>query len=216
MKVLIGENENIIVTVWFENYQSFWGQNMINQNVQGTLWRCLWKYHPDIIYTEADLSHYNKLAYTFEDIASKLGVDVPELYHGPTIMVMRDESGRSFRTHDDPEKLIKVVDEYIRTWEKSLFNIKNPPWDIKEQYLADNHYEHYMPFGDLQMYDPDTKQQKSTKNVNVREAPPSSLAPEPSPLPTSSSSSSSSSSGSSSSSSSGKFSLSEPSKAFSR
>lgn len=154
LATLTEETENIIVTVWYENIQGKWAQNMLNQNVLGTLWRCLCQNHPDVIYAEADLSHYNRYAYTYENLAKKLEISIDSLYGGPTIAIMRDQTGMTFRTNSEPEKLLSVVEEYLRTWEKDLFGVENPKCDLRDQSLSDNHFDAYMPYGNLDMYNP--------------------------------------------------------------
>ena len=204
MATLTEETQNIIVTVWFENYQNLWAQNMMNQNVRGTLWRCICKKHKDVIYSEADLSHYNRYAYTYEDMAVKLDISVEALFHGPTVAIMHDQSGMTFRTDDDPDKLLRAVDEYLRSWEKQLYGIENPACDFNDKNIAENHYEFSMPYGNLEMYDPDSDetnhQMKATKNVAVHEKSEPAPNPEPAPAPEPAPQKG--------------FSLSEPSKAF--
>jgi hypothetical protein len=158
---------NIVVTVWFENYQGKWDQNMMNQNVQGTLWRCICENHPDIIYTEADLSNYNRYAYTYADLAKKLEIGVEALYHGPAVVVMRDQTGMTFRAHDDPEKLLNAVEQYFRELELIYDGVENPLCDMRDQSLAENHYEVYLPYGEQEMYNPNTNTDTSTDTNQV-------------------------------------------------
>lgn len=65
LELTLAEEKRIVVTVWLENYQNKWGQNVLNQDVQGTLWRIICQHHPNVVYTQADLSHYNRNAYTY-------------------------------------------------------------------------------------------------------------------------------------------------------
>jgi hypothetical protein len=171
LRVTLSEEPlNIIVTVWFENYQGKWDQNMMNQNVQGTLWRCICENHPDIIYTEADLSHYNQYAYSYFALAKKLEIGVKTLYHGPTVAVMRDQTGMTFRAHDDSEKLLNAVEQYIRELELKFDGVENPLCDMRDQSLAENHYEVYMPYGELEMYDPNKHVVTKAKTVEPRKS----------------------------------------------
>lgn len=187
LETLVNENNNIIVTVWYENYQNQWAQNMVNQNVQGTLWRCICENHPNIIYTEADMSHYNRNAYSYEEIADQLGVQIDELLYGPTVVVMNDQTGSSFRVDQDPEKLLEAVEDYIRSQEKDVFGIVAPKCDLKDKILADNHYEHYLPNEQLEMYTPENNEAKTEaqkeKHVEVRDTPSSTPATAPAPKP---------------------------------
>ncbi|CAI2377129.1 unnamed protein product [Moneuplotes crassus] len=175
LETLTNENQNIIVTVWYENYQGSWAQNMINQNVQGSLWRCLCENHPNIIYTEADLSHYNINAYTYQDLATQLEINIEDLFNGPSIVVMNDQSGTQFRTEKEPDKLVKNVEEYIRTFEKDLYGVENPKCDFQNQILAENHYEYYLPNTELDMYLPSHNEVQTeaqiSKHIDTRTSP---------------------------------------------
>ncbi|CAI2377547.1 unnamed protein product [Moneuplotes crassus] len=167
-EILESENKNIVVTVWYENFQNEWAQNMVNQDVQGTLWRCLCENHPDIIYSEADISHYNLNAYTYIDLAKELEIELGELNDGPTIVVMSNHTGMTFRTEENPLKLLKATEKYIRQIEKELYGLENPYCDLKHQILADNHYEYYDPIEMLQMYRP--HKEETAKKVGKKQS----------------------------------------------
>ncbi|CAI2376825.1 unnamed protein product [Moneuplotes crassus] len=158
------EDRNIIVTVWYENFQDEWDQNKVNQNVQGTLWKCLCENHPDIIYTEADISHYNINAYTYIDLADKMSINLGELHDGPTIVVMVDQKGETFRDGTNPRKLLEAVEEEIREEERKLYGKANPKCDFSSFTPADNHYTHFDAPEKLDMYKPSEK--KSDKKTN--------------------------------------------------
>jgi hypothetical protein len=181
---LTEETQSIIVTVWFENYQNAWTQNMMNQNVRGTLWRVICKNHPNVTYTEADLSHYNLNAYSYENLAKQLKIDVSTLFNGPIVSVMHDQSGLTFATDNQPEKLLKAVDTYIHQWEISLYGKTNPLCDLNNQNLANNHFESYLPYKDLEMFEPGHKTRQEeiqeSKTVTPRESSQESTAPAPS------------------------------------
>ncbi|CAI2374718.1 unnamed protein product [Moneuplotes crassus] len=185
LETLVNEENNIIVTIWYENYQGQWAQNLINQNVQGTLWKCLCQNHPNIIYTEADVSHYNRNAYSYDDAAKKLNIYYDDLYSGPTIVVMHNQTGRQFRTEREPDKLLRVVEEYVRNWEKILYNIEAPKCDLYNKVLADNPYEYYVPLEKFDTYSPETNEYQTKaqqeKTVKPREASTENTAPEPEP-----------------------------------
>ena len=164
---------------------------MVNQKVRGTLYRIICMDHPNVTYTEADLSHYNRFAYTYENMIKELYIDVPALYYGPLVMVMHDQSGMAFRTEEDPDKLLKVVDEYLHNWEKQIYGHTNPVSECDDKPVADNHYSKSTPWSVLDMYEPGQDEThhaiKLDKTVSTHEksgaAPPAQPAPQSAPPP---------------------------------
>jgi hypothetical protein len=144
----------ILVTVWFDNYQNQWGQNLFNQDVRGTLWKLICKYHTNVIYTEADMSLYNNDISNYRKLADQLKLDLTNLYQGPTVLVMHNQYGEAFRTAKGPRDLVTVVDDYLTQKEISDFHADVPEYDIQNEVLAMNHYDYYMPSKDVEDYRP--------------------------------------------------------------
>jgi hypothetical protein len=146
--------DSIIVTVWFNNYQNQWGQNLFNQDVRGTLWKLICKYHINVIYTEADMSLYNNDISNYRKLANQLKLDLTNLYQGPTVLVMYNQYGDAFRTAKGPRDLIAIVDDHIKHKEISEFGAKILDYDLQNEVLAMNHYDYYMPSSEVQDYRP--------------------------------------------------------------
>lgn len=157
-ETLIEENDMIIVTVWFENYQSLFSQNMVNQDVRGTLWNIICKHHPNVLYTEADLSHYNRNAYGYQDLANELFVDVDGLYSGPLVAIMHDQKGITLKSDKGPRSLVEAICKYLNDLEMELYGKSEGECDYKQDIVADNHYSHYLPYYEVKQYEPAVKQ----------------------------------------------------------
>jgi hypothetical protein len=142
---IVNSTDYLIVTVWFENYQNRWGQNLFNQDVRGTIWKLICKYHPHAIYTEVDLSQYNQDQKDYKKLAAELRLDLTDLYKGPSVTVMYQEWGEGFRSEKGPRDLSVIVDNYISLKEKELFDAKIPYYDVQNEVLAKNKYDYYMP-----------------------------------------------------------------------
>lgn len=144
-EALLHDSDALIVTVWFRDFQNQWGQNLFNQDVRGTLWKLIWKYHPYATYTEADLSSYNDQSEEYHDLADMLGINLNNIYDGPTVTIMRNTFGQAYRSEKGPRDLIAKVDDYIQAKEKDVFNYEPLDYDIQREVLAKNKYEQYMP-----------------------------------------------------------------------
>ena len=66
------ENQKMFVTVWFQDYPNDPMQNKINQYVTETMCKLICSNHPNVVYTQADLSYSNRNAKSYADLARKL------------------------------------------------------------------------------------------------------------------------------------------------
>lgn len=160
----------ILVTVWFDNYQNQWGQNLFNQDVRGTIWKLICKYHTNVIYTEADMSKYNEDIFNYRKLADQLKLDLTNLYRGPTVLVMYNQYGEAFRTAKGPRDLVTVVDDYLNQKEISEFHAGVPDYDIQNEVLAMNHYDYYMPSKDVESYKPQKDENGNEIQVPLRQS----------------------------------------------
>lgn len=164
------ESEKMFVTVWFQDYPNDPMQNKINQYVTDTMWKIVCSNHPNVVYTQADLSYSNRNAKSYADLAKKLYigmlihslfsatipdkafkphlfvfphlnvsifVDVPKLYRGPVIMVMHNESGKTFTGDTDFKDVIDTVDRYLHEYEQKIYGKTNPKMKVplREEYF---------------------------------------------------------------------------------
>lgn len=151
---ILNVTDSIIVTVWFSNYQNQWGQNLFNQDVRGTLWKIICKYHPNVIYTEADMSLYQDQVAGYKALAKEMDLDLQSLYFSPTVTVLYKSIGQAFNADKGTKDLIIDIDNYIHSKESKSFGLKNPPCDIQSEVLASNYYDHYNPSKDVEKFEP--------------------------------------------------------------
>ena len=176
LKTYSEESSLITVTVWFENYQYEFDQNVQNQYVRATLNKVICENHPGVVYTEADLSNYNLYAAELEDFAGQLNVNLKDLYDGPVVLIMYDLSGTALSYPRDSYKLVVNVDEYLHQLEKRAYGVTNGPSDIKMLSKKDlaaldaafNHYHEYLPYYDINQYSPSSRTTQQTYLKQVR------------------------------------------------
>ncbi|CAI2376600.1 unnamed protein product [Moneuplotes crassus] len=142
---LLNDAESLIVTVWFYNFQNQWGQNLYNQDVRGTLWKLICKYHSFVTYTEADLSNYNSQGSDYKALAENLGIDLRNIFDGPSVTILHNKFGDALRSEKGPRDLIVKVDDYLSHKEAELYNTEPKNYDIIREILAPNKYDDYMP-----------------------------------------------------------------------
>ena len=94
--LLTDETKKIIVTLWFKNYQNDEEHNKRNLIIEGTLKKMISKCHPEVIYTEADLSEYNNNQKGYIQTADEWNVNLSELDEGPMVMIMYQQSGEIY------------------------------------------------------------------------------------------------------------------------
>eukprot|EP00343_Euplotes_focardii_P005366 CAMPEP_0205811864 /NCGR_PEP_ID=MMETSP0205-20121125/16148_1 /ASSEMBLY_ACC=CAM_ASM_000278 /TAXON_ID=36767 /ORGANISM="Euplotes focardii, Strain TN1" /LENGTH=206 /DNA_ID=CAMNT_0053091629 /DNA_START=192 /DNA_END=810 /DNA_ORIENTATION=+ len=168
LDALLNDKDNIYVTVWYQDYHNQWGQNLVNQDVRGTLWKLVCQYHPQIIYTEVDLSSTtNKNAGEFKDLANKLGVNLNNIDEGPSVSILYDTFGDALRSSKGPSDLIKIVNEYIKGKEEEVLKTKSQEYDIEREVLAMNRFDYYMPSEDREPL-PDRSNQEEGENAPLK------------------------------------------------
>lgn len=94
--LIINNEDNIIVTVWYEHEENNDEHNKRNLITAGSVKNLLSKCHPRAIYSEADLSAYNSERRSFAQAAEEWNINTDELDEGPMVMVMYQQSGETF------------------------------------------------------------------------------------------------------------------------
>lgn len=125
--------DKIVVTVWLENYQGNEKQNQVNKDVTKAVWKMICENHPNVLYSQADLSSYNRNAHTFDFSSSEIGVDRTSLYTGPVVMITFKGLAMTYTSDKFNPSLLKAVDLYLHKWEKNLYGTSNPQCDVKSK-----------------------------------------------------------------------------------
>ena len=148
---LLGEDDSIFVTIWFDHLRNNEFQIQRNMMIQTSLKDLISRCHPKVMYTEADVSGYNKNAKSFKDEATRWGLQLTDLRDGPIIMVVYDCHGENFwgSASAKPYNIIHTVDTYIRNLETTYFNNEAPEWEIKiDDSVYDKKFEDIDPWKD--------------------------------------------------------------------
>ncbi|CAI2366890.1 unnamed protein product [Moneuplotes crassus] len=153
---LADEVDRIVVVVWYNNLYGKWTQNRINQETRGTLMSILKNNHPNVIYHEADISTYNRNAYTYEELADELGIILSDLQYGPTVVVMYDQRGSALRSEKGSLSLVSAVDKEIHRFELEDFGSTNKVCDVDYEIEAMNQFKMYAPWDNYDSYQPDS------------------------------------------------------------
>lgn len=166
------EDKKIIVIVWYKNLHKHWYQNRLNQEARGTLMSLIRNYHPEVLYHEADMSPYNRNAYTYEALSKELGIDLDQLDYGPMVVIMFDQRGEALRSEKGTLSLITSVDKVLHQKEDIIYGIKSPLCNIDFEIEAANEYKIYNPWDDYDYYRP-TKDEidhdkRMTKTVEAK------------------------------------------------
>ena len=149
------EAKNIIVIVWFNNLYKQWTQNRVNQETRGTLMNILKRRHPRVIYHEADMSTYNRDAYTYKELAKELGINIDELVYGPTVIVMHDQRGSALRSDKGTLALVTAADKEIHAFEKDIYGVTQQLCDVDYEIEAINQFKMHTPWENYEYYSPD-------------------------------------------------------------
>ena len=108
-----------------------------------------------MVYTEADLSSYNRYAYTYQQFADEIGLDLSNLIYSPVVLVIFDQSGFAFTSNQGPLDLIETVDKYIHKLEENYYSVNKPLCYVQNEFIAENHFDHYMPIEYFERYNPE-------------------------------------------------------------
>lgn len=122
-QTLIEEEDFIIITNWFRHIRHSEDQNKRNLVIKGSIKNLISRCHPNVKYTEADISDYNVNAYTFQDVANDWNIDLTILEDGPLVMILYQHHGTRFWGHKDTPvmSLMNKVDDYIRYQERRVY-----------------------------------------------------------------------------------------------
>ena len=116
LKIVIGNRKDkIIVTLWMNNVYEQWEQNKKNERVKGTIKNLIDKCHPHTVYAEADVSDYNRDAFTFEELAKDWGIMLDVLHEGPLVMPVYQNHGEMFWGTNQTQtiSLVRAVHRYL-------------------------------------------------------------------------------------------------------
>lgn len=113
------------------------------------------KDHPNVIYHEADMSTYNRNAYTYDELADKLGIVLDDLVYGPTVVVMYDQRGSAFRSEKGPVSLVTAVNKEIHRLEYEIYGVTNRVSDVDFEIEALNQFKMYTPWDNYEAYQPE-------------------------------------------------------------
>ena len=94
--LILNEDENIVVTLWYSNDKMDEEHNKRNLIIKGSLKRLISRCHPRVLYTEADLSEYNTQRQGFVKASEEWNLNLNELDEGPMVMVMYQQRGEMF------------------------------------------------------------------------------------------------------------------------
>lgn len=166
---MIEQTNSIIVTVWFKNYKSKKSQNLLNTDVRETIWKIICKHHPNVIYTEADLSPTNKWLSTYDELAQDMEIDEDKLYNGPIVAVLYHQKGVTINADDNPQKLVKAVDNQIHKLEHQIYGDSDDSCSTENDEIFESHFEYYTPFHKDIKGEPRLKQPLySSKSVGIK------------------------------------------------
>ena len=135
-QTLIEEEDFIIITNWFRHIRHSEDQNKRNLVIKGSIKNLISRCHPNVKYTEADISDYNVNAYTFQDVANDWNIDLTILEDGPLVMILYQHHGTRFWGHKDTPvmSLMNKVDDYIRYQERRVYGREAFPWAVELDY----------------------------------------------------------------------------------
>ena len=126
------------------------------------------QFHPHVLYHEADLSTYNRNAYTYEELAIEMGISLDDLTYGPTVVVIQDQRGSAIRSEKGTLALITAVDREIHEKEILVCGHTSKPCNIDYAIEAMNQFQVYNPWEDYDYYEPKkdeaNHEMHSTKN----------------------------------------------------
>ncbi len=181
LRILLKEiNDQIIVTLWLNDIYGKDEQNKINERVKGTVKNMIEKWHPHSVYAEADVSIYNYNAYTFEELAYQLHIDLDLLQRGPMVMPMYDNHGEVFWGTEttDVLTLVKSVNNYLSTIEYEEWGDSPSKCDIEEMLGEVNDHTVHDPWNPYDYFTPSTpdkkheqRQEREKKNKVVLKEP---------------------------------------------
>ena len=150
LKITLGNvMDKVIVTLWMDNVYNQWEQNKKNERVKGTVKALIERYHPNTVYVEADVSDYNRNAYTFEEQATFWGIDLKVLSEGPMIMPVYQKHGQIFwgsnQTHTI--SLVRALHKHLVDVERAEFGTEpSDDVDIELIFNEVNEYNNYNPW----------------------------------------------------------------------
>ena len=112
-------------------------------------------HHPNVIYHEADMSTYNRDAYSYEDLAKELGINIQDLDYGPIVVVMHDQRGSAIRSEKGSLRLVTAVDQEIHELEKQIYGVTGQPCNVDFEIEAMNQFKMHTPWENYDHYRPD-------------------------------------------------------------
>lgn len=158
--------------MWFNNLHDHWYQNRLNQETRGTLMNLLRHNHPRVIYHEADMSTYNRNAYTYEPLAKEMGIDLDQLDYGPIVVIMHDQRGDALRSEKGTLSLLSSVDKNIHHKEYKIYGSDKPLCNIDVEIEAVNEFKLYNPWDDYEYYRPEkdeiNHEKRNQKTVSAK------------------------------------------------
>mmetsp|Transcript_3672 Transcript_3672/g.3410 ORF Transcript_3672/g.3410 Transcript_3672/m.3410 type:complete len:234 (-) Transcript_3672:96-797(-) len=111
---LADEPETLFVILWFKDLDNNPRQVKVNDDARRELYSLVNTSHPGAMYTEVDMSNYNRNAYTYERLATKqLGINLSELEYGPIVIAIRDSKGEQIIYKGNYQDFMHTVDQTI-------------------------------------------------------------------------------------------------------
>ncbi|CAI2380496.1 unnamed protein product [Moneuplotes crassus] len=148
--LIMQEDDNIIVTLWYENMEKNSDHDKRNMIMKGSLKKLLSKCHGKALYTEADMSKYNRDK-EFGKVAQDLGIQLNGLDQGPMVMILYQQQGEMYWATKDTLiiKLLKKVDVEIRHQQRHHLNHEDPECRVNldyselDKHSAQNSWDNY-------------------------------------------------------------------------
>lgn len=134
--LILGNHENIIVTLWTMNIQNDEVQNKKNNIAKSSMRRLVSKCHTSVVYNEADVSDSNHQKSSYASLAADWNLDLNKLRDGPMVMVVFQTKGEMFWSTGDTMliKLLDRIDANIRKIESKSLGGEAPKCSVKLDY----------------------------------------------------------------------------------
>jgi hypothetical protein len=159
------ESDKIIIVVWFNNRFEHEYQNKLNSEVRGSLMNIILHNHPHVEYHEADMSTYNKNAYTYLDLANELHIDLEQLLYSPAVLVMHNHDGEVLRSDTGSLNLVRGTDKLMHEKEFELYGNTNFRCEIETEIEGVNQFKDYHPWANYNYFTPDEKEKDKLREA---------------------------------------------------
>jgi hypothetical protein len=163
---------------YFSMYKQ-WDQNKKNQLIRGSLQNIIKNNHPNVFYTEADMSSYNPNEYTYMDLAVDLGLDLGHLFEGPIVVLMHDEVGYAYYSGSDTLRFLRHIDKQLNYMETQLYGTSKPLSNVRKEYYAVNQFYAHEPYENYNYYRPKNDEESHEAKKQQVKSPHTSTGAEP-------------------------------------